>query len=107
MDAPDALPTLPAAVEVAAYRIVQEGLLNVVKHAQAHTCYLGIKMGDALVIEIADDGIGLPVAPNLGVGLHSIRERAEELGGTCQMTDNAGTGTRIVVGLPVGERGKE
>jgi len=107
VDAPDALPALPAAVEVAAYRIVQEGLLNVVKHAQAQTCHLGIKMGDALVIEIADDGIGLPAKPNVGVGLHSIRERAEELGGTCQMTDTAGKGTRIVVGLPVEERNEK
>ena len=104
--APDKLPPLPAAVEVAAYRIVQEGLANVVKHAQAHTCHLGLRLADGLVIEIVDDGIGLPEMPNVGVGLRSIRERAEELGGTCQMTHRSGKGTQIVVCLPV-ERGDQ
>jgi len=104
--APDKLPPLPAAVEVAAYRIVQEGLANVVKHAQAHTCHLGVRLADGLIIEIVDDGIGLPETPNVGVGLRSIRERAEELGGTCQIRHGPGKGTQIVVCLPV-ERGDQ
>jgi signal transduction histidine kinase len=107
VDAPDTLPHLPAAVEVAAYRIVQEGLLNVVKHAQAHTCHIAIMLGDGLTIEIMDDGIGLPASRTSGVGLRSIRERAEELRGTCEITQSSGTGTRLAVSLPVESRGKE
>jgi len=107
VDAPDTLPHLPAAVEVAAYRIVQEGLLNVFKHAQAHTCHIAITLGEALIIEIMDDGIGLPGSRTSGVGLQSIRERAEELRGTCEMTQNSGIGTRIAVCLPIESEGKE
>jgi signal transduction histidine kinase len=107
VDAPDTLPHLPAAVEVAAYRIVQEGLLNVVKHAQAHTCHIAITLEDGLIIEIMDDGIGLPASRTAGVGLRSIRERVEELRGTCEMTQSPGRGTRIAVCLPVVNGGKE
>ncbi len=107
VDAPDTLPHLSAAVEVAAYRIVQEGLLNVVKHAQAHTCHIAITLGDGLTIEIMDDGIGLPASRTSGVGLRSIRERAEELRGTCEITQSSERGTRIAVCLPIESRGKE
>jgi signal transduction histidine kinase len=98
---------LPAALEVAAYRIVQEGLANVVKHAQAHTCHIGITLKDGLAIEITDDGVGIPTMSNKGIGLRSIRERAEELGGTCEITHNSGGGTRIRVCLPVEHGGTE
>jgi signal transduction histidine kinase/DNA-binding NarL/FixJ family response regulator len=101
VEAPDALPPLPAAVEVATYRIVQEGLVNVVKHAQAQTCQVRITLGDELGIQITDDGIGLPATRTAGVGLRSIRERAEELGGTCEVTNSPGSGTRIAVCLPL------
>ena len=122
VDAPEALPPLPAAVEVAAYRIVQEGLMNVARHAGAVHCAIRLTVGDALTIEIADDGRGLPplVArdgipppptpedagyhPALqgGIGLRSIRERAAELGGACAIESN-GTGTRLRVSLPIGQ----
>jgi signal transduction histidine kinase len=107
VDAPDRLPPLPAALEVAAYRIVQEGLANVVKHAQAHTCHVGITLEDELAIEITDDGIGIPTMPSTGIGLRSIRERAEELGGTCEIMRSSGGGTRILVCLPVVHGGTE
>lgn len=101
VDAPDILPPLPAAIEVAAYRIVQEGLLNVVKHAQAQNCSLHIDLGKALHIRITDDGIGLPERQTMGVGLHSIQERVAELGGTCEFMAGVEKGTRIVVCLPI------
>jgi signal transduction histidine kinase len=101
VDAPDTFPPLPAAVEVAAYRIVQEGLLNVVKHAQAHTCHIHLRLADGLHIEIADDGIGLLETHTAGVGLHSIRERTAELGGTCEITAGTEKGTKIAVCLPI------
>ncbi|MDQ4078356.1 MAG: histidine kinase [Chloroflexota bacterium] len=106
--APDALPPLPAAVEVAAYRIVQEGLLNVVKHAHAQTCLIKITLEDALCIEIADDGLGLPEISGRasGVGLRSIRERAAELGGTFHLAPSPESGTRIIVTLPLSTGGR-
>ena len=83
IDAPAALPPLSAAVEVAAFRIAQEALTNVVRHAQARRCELRLVLDDDLRLEISDDGIGLPAVPRAGVGLTSMRERAEEVGGMC------------------------
>ncbi|MDQ3780383.1 MAG: sensor histidine kinase [Chloroflexota bacterium] len=100
--APDPLPSLPAAVEVAAYRIVQEALTNVVRHAHAETCQVTLRLSsDTLEIEIADDGIGLPRARPSGVGLASMRERATELGGTLRTESPVGGGTRILTRLPL------
>jgi signal transduction histidine kinase len=76
--APDALPTLPAAVEVAAYRIVQEALTNVARHAHAKTCTVSLAIAQDLEIEIGDDGIGIAPHRRAGVGLSSIgRERVK------------------------------
>jgi signal transduction histidine kinase len=98
---PDALPPLPAAVEVAAYRITQEALTNVVRHARARRCTLRLVMDrDGLVVEVTDDGAGIaPDAPP-GIGLRSMRERAEELGGRLDVAPAAGGGTRLVALLP-------
>lgn len=101
VEGPDTLPPLPAAVEVAAYRIVQEALMNVAKHAQARTCNIRLALADALQIEIADDGVGLSDACSPGVGLRSMHERAAELGGTCEIGSMVGGGTRIGIRLPV------
>ena len=101
VDAPDTLPVLPAAVEVAVYRIVQEALMNVVKHAQARTCYIRIVMTDAVTIDIADDGIGVVDNARMGIGLRSMQERATELGGTCRIAPGAERGTQVHVCLPI------
>jgi signal transduction histidine kinase len=101
IDAPDHLPPLPAAAEVAAYRIVQEALTNVVRHAQAQTCVVRLTLGDALIVEIRDDGVGLPPGGRAGVGLTSMRERTAELGGTCQIESRPGRGTCIHARLPL------
>ncbi|HEX5689315.1 MAG TPA: histidine kinase, partial [Roseiflexaceae bacterium] len=93
VEAPDWLPTLPAAVEVAAYRIVQEALMNVVKHAHARHCSIRVAVADALMLHISDDGVGLPDVRSDGVGLRSIHERAAELGGTCVIERRAAGGT--------------
>ena len=103
IDAPEHLPPLPAAVEVAAYRILQEALLNVVRHAHARTCLVRLTLGDALDVEIRDDGVGLPPAGQTGVGLTSMRERTDELGGTCRIESVPGSGTCIHVQLPLDE----
>jgi signal transduction histidine kinase len=105
VEAPDELPPLPAAVEVAAYRIVQEALTNVTRHARASACTVRLACTDgrALTIEVTDDGVGLPDAPEGGVGFHSMRERAAELGGECEIVSSRPSGTRVFARLPFGE----
>jgi signal transduction histidine kinase len=102
VEAPTALPPLAAAVEVAAYRIVLEALTNVLRHAQAQHCHIRLSAEDRLLyLQVADDGCGLPVNYQAGVGLTSIRERAAELGGACLIEHLPSGGTRIVVQLPL------
>ena len=95
------LPPLPAAVEVAAYRIVEEALTNVVRHAHARACRVRLDLEDGLRLEIVDDGVGLEaVGHRAGVGLTSMRERADELGGSCRVETLPGGGTRVLARLP-------
>jgi signal transduction histidine kinase len=101
VSAPDCLPPLPAAVEVAAYRIIQEGLTNVIRHAHAGNCTIQIELTDTLTIEIVDDGIGLPAEHRIGIGLGSMRERAAELGGSCVIERGRNVGTRVYACLPL------
>jgi signal transduction histidine kinase len=104
IEAPAHLPPLPAAVEVAVYRIAQEALTNVVKHAQARTCVLRLSMDDpagTLGLEVQDDGRGLGPEHRLGVGLRSMRERAVELGGTLAVEPVDGRGTLVRARLPL------
>ncbi len=94
---------LPAAVEVAAYRIASEALTNVVRHAGAARCEVRLSVeGSALVVEVTDDGRGIGEDVTAGVGLLSLRERAEELGGRCEVTCPASGGTTVHAWLPFG-----
>jgi signal transduction histidine kinase len=99
--APDVLPPLPAAVEVAAYRIVQEALTNVARHARAGTCTVRYFVTDGLNLEVRDDGVGVPDEWQPGVGLGSMAERAEELGGRCVVEQAPGGGTWVRAYLPL------
>ena len=100
--APDAMPKLPAAVEVAVYRIASEAVHNVLRHAQATACHVTIKLdAQRLTLSVCDNGRGLPDAPLPGVGLSSMRERATELGGELTMQQDAEGGTRLTAKLPV------
>ncbi len=101
--APEALPPLSAALEVAAYRIALEALSNVIRHAQATTCTIRFDLeNEALIIEVLDDGKGLPGDLHAGVGINAMRERAAELGGTFRIERHAGWGgTRVVASLPL------
>lgn len=95
------LPPLPAAVEVAAYRIAQEALTNVVRHAQAQNCWLRLRLdGDWLALEVRDDGRGLPADMRHGVGLQAMQERAAELGGVCTV-ESGPAGTVVSARLPL------
>ena len=101
VEAPESLSPLPAAVEVAAYRIAQEALTNVARHAGARACRIRLSISDGLELEISDDGIGLPEDHPAGVGLSSMRERAAELGGTCVVEPGPAGGTCVLARLPL------
>ncbi|MEW2414319.1 sensor histidine kinase [Streptomyces sp. NPDC046866] len=96
---------LPRDIELAAYRIVQEALTNVVRHARAGHCRVEVAYGDGeFALEVADDGRGLPPeGPGSGFGITGMRERAELLGGRLEAGPLAGGGFRVAAGLPLGE----
>ena len=100
-DLPEHLPALPAAVEVAIYRITAEALTNVVRHAGARTCRVCLRIGSRVELEVSDDGRGAPSDVASGVGWISMRERAAELGGECTITSAPETGTTVQVWLPL------
>jgi two-component system, NarL family, sensor kinase len=97
---PEPFPELPAALEVAVYRIVMEALTNVVRHAQATACTVRIDAEAALRVAVDDDGHGLPPTYTAGVGLRAIRERAAELGGTATI-EPLDPGLRVAAVLPL------
>jgi signal transduction histidine kinase len=96
------LPPLPAAVDVACYRIAAEALANAARHAQATRVAVRVEVEDGeLRLWVGDDGSGLPATPRQrGLGLASMRQRAEEVGGRFELTSGA-TGTAVSVALPV------
>jgi signal transduction histidine kinase len=98
--APARLPVLPHAVEGAALRIVDEALTNVVRHAAATTCTVTVSLDDALHLEVRDDGRGYDGPRPGGVGVGSMRGRAEQLGGSCDVVAT-GSGTAVTVELPL------
>jgi signal transduction histidine kinase len=96
------LPPLPADVEAAAYRIIQEALTNVVRHAAAHQAHITLAASDStLTITVADDGRGIRGQGRDGaVGLASMRQRAEALHGTLRV-DSSHQGTIVMASLPL------
>jgi signal transduction histidine kinase len=101
---PAELPELSAAVEVAVYRIVQEALLNIVNHSGATNASVQLSIASELRLTISDNGRGMPANHKMGVGLLSMRERAEELGGSFIINSNNDSATVIVVRLPMRAR---
>lgn len=101
----DPLPPLPAALELAAYRIASEAVTNVVRHAGAATLRISMTVdASTLTVEVGDDGRGLPADLPLGVGLTSMRERAENVGGTLTVGTGPKGGTAVRARLPLGRR---
>jgi signal transduction histidine kinase len=101
-DIAEPLPPLPAAVEVAAYRIALESFTNIVNHAQATACQITMKIeNNCLHLAISDNGKGLSTNNHSGVGLTSMRERASELGGEYVIENNPSGGTRVKAQLPL------
>jgi two-component system, NarL family, sensor kinase len=99
---PEPLPELPAAVEVAAYRIAIEAVTNAVRHADARTCAVRLTAAERLTIEITDDGHGLDGTDwRGGTGLESMRERAAEVGGEVWLAPGQPRGTVVRAELPL------
>jgi signal transduction histidine kinase len=98
---------LPSSVETAVYRIVQEGLTNVARHAHASSASVMVEHRDGRLRTIVeDDGVGFDpgdteTGVDRGLGLYGIRERAELLGGTLTMESGPGRGTSLFVDIPV------
>jgi signal transduction histidine kinase len=101
-DVTEPMPPLPAAVEVAAYRIALESFTNIINHAQANTCHIMIKAeSNSLLLTISDNGRGISPNNRAGVGLTSMRERAAELGGEFVVENNSTSGTLVKARLPI------
>lgn len=118
VDVPERPGQLPAAVEIAAYRIVTEAITNTARHAGARTCQVRLAITDGeLVVEVTDDGPGSSRQEDgaggsastkgqdrqAGVGLSSMRERATEIGGVCLIEFPPAAGARVFARLPVTE----
>jgi len=102
------LPPLPAVVEVAAYRIAVEAVTNIVRHAAATRATVVVSAApEGVVLEIADDGAGIGVATPAGVGLASMRERAEEIGGELTVGTASPHGTLVRARLPLAADARE
>jgi signal transduction histidine kinase len=96
---------LPAAVELAAYRIVQEAITNIVRHAHATWAEVTLDYGDeVLSVTIEDNGDGAARLPNLvqGNGISGMQERARALGGELRVEPSTGGGLRVAADLPTG-----
>jgi signal transduction histidine kinase len=92
---------LPAAVEVAAYRIAAEACTNVIRHAHATSCCIQAEVRDGwLTLTVADDGTGFGAEATAGVGLQSLHDRAAEVGGSLQIRSAPG-GTIVSSRLPL------
>ncbi len=96
--------SVPAAAEVAIFRVVQEALVNVQKHASASRADVRLeRRGEWIELHVHDDGTGFPAnrpALSSGTGIRSMRERAEVLGGTLSITSHPGAGTELVARIP-------
>ncbi|HXG59503.1 MAG TPA: GAF domain-containing sensor histidine kinase [Thermoanaerobaculia bacterium] len=90
-------------IQIAAFRIAQEALTNAARHARAANISLRVwTTAGTLLLQIADDGAGFdPAEPTAGAGLRGIRERAALIGGTVSIESSRGSGTRIIVEIPL------
>ena len=103
---PDADPPLAPATALALFRILQEALTNVARHACAKNVRMGLTLeGSSAVLTVTDDGRGIApevLARQTSLGLMGMRERALAFGGTLQLSAEPGRGTTVVVRVPVG-----
>ena len=101
VDARGSFLALPPAIELAAYRIATESIANAVRHGRAHRCRVVLHGRDVgIVVQVVDDGTGLPRDVTPGVGLRSMAQRAGELGGTFHAKALSAGGTAVTAYLP-------
>ncbi len=98
---PETLPSLPAAVEVAAFRIASEAMTNTAKHSVASRCTVAIELDGTLGVTVTDNGRSSAGATGSGVGWTSMTERAAELGGSCTISSRAEGGIVVRAVLPL------
>jgi signal transduction histidine kinase len=100
---PNGTAALPAAVDLAGYRVIQEGLTNVIRHSSARHASVAVELGgNELVITIDDDGVGGNGID--GIGLTGIRERVRLLGGAVDAGPGPLGGFRLLARMPLGAR---
>jgi signal transduction histidine kinase len=98
---------LPPELEVCAYRVIQEALTNVAKHAQAGPCRVYLqRLPHSLLVTVDDDGRGMSspsgsTTSQHGVGLIGVRERVARMGGSVRLETGEGKGTRLTIELPL------
>ena len=100
---PDVLPQLPAAVEVAAFRIASEAVTNVVRHSGASRCRVAVELDGAFSLTVTDNGHGADQDTGHGIGWSSMRQRAAELGGSCTISSRAEGGLVVRAVLPLAD----
>jgi signal transduction histidine kinase len=100
---PDEVPALPAAVEVAAYRIASEAMTNAARHSGASRCAVEVELDGTLGLTVSDNGRGADFPTGTGVGWASMTERAAELGGACTVSSRAGGGVVVRAVLPLAD----
>jgi two-component system sensor histidine kinase UhpB len=99
---PRALPALPADVELAVYRVAQEAMTNVVRHACASHVQLAVRLDDtALTLSVSDDGIGLAPGASRGHGMRGMHERARAVGAELAVRDGIAGGTELDLRVPL------
>lgn len=104
LEAPDTIGRCPVELEVALYRVVQEALTNVARHAGARSVEVSLRADDGVVrLTVADDGAGAPGDPTPHLGLLGIRERISALAGTLEITTATGAGFRLDATIPLAE----
>ena len=102
VSAAEPIPDLPERVETAAFRIAEEAMTNVLRHARASRCEVRLEVDGALVVSVSDNGIGLPAQTRPdGIGLASMRQRAGDLGGCCTVTPAVPSGVIVQARLPL------
>ena len=104
VDTPEPMPPLPAAVEVALYRIAAEALHNIVRHAEADCCTIQLDLSETTItLFVSDNGCGLPPTYLAGIGHRSMHERAAELGGSLDVLPVSTGGTCVRAMFPLQE----
>jgi signal transduction histidine kinase len=100
---PEAVPPIPAAVEVAAFLIASEAMTNVAKHSKATRCTVELTLDERLEVTVSDNGRGIIEPAGNGVGWTSMTERAAELGGSCTISARPAGGVVVRAILPLRE----